>query len=97
MSPKLPPPASESPSRACGERVPFAGLLFLTGALQAGARHRASARSPGIVVGPRVTWVQDTAVPSAQQVRWPPGGAPDNSDWANVRVACIWQDLPRRS
>ena len=70
---------------------PFSGLLFLTGALQADTRHRVSARSPGIVVGPRVNRVQDTAVASARQVRWPRGGAPDSSDWTNVRVACMWQ------
>src|SRR5450759_3483796 len=39
---------------AMGERVPFYVLLFLPGAPQAGACQRVSARSPGVVVGPRV-------------------------------------------
>jgi hypothetical protein len=52
-----------------GLLFPFSGLLFLPGAPQAGARHRVSARSPGVMVGPRVSRGQDTAAPSARLVR----------------------------
>jgi hypothetical protein len=52
-----------------GDRTPFSGLLFLPGAPQAGARHRISVRSPGVVVGPRVRRVLGAAAPSAGLVR----------------------------
>jgi transcriptional regulator with XRE-family HTH domain len=52
-----------------GDRTPFSGLLFLPGTPQAGARHRVSARLPGVVVGPRVSRVQETSAPSARPVR----------------------------
>ena len=54
---------------AAGDRAPFSGLLFLPGAPQAGTRHRVPARSPGVVVGPRVSRGQDTAAPSARPAR----------------------------
>ena len=52
-----------------GDRGRFSGLLFLPGAPQASARHRVSARSPGVGPDPRVSRVRDAAAPSARPVR----------------------------
>ena len=54
---------------ASGDRTPFSGLIFLPGAPHAGARHRVSVRSPGVVVGQRGSRVRETAAPSARLVR----------------------------
>ncbi len=51
------------------EGVPFSGLLFLSGAPQAGARHRVSARSPGGGHTPRTTRDADPAAPGGGLVR----------------------------